>query len=52
MNNSKTYRHLDFSKLSGRKHHVITTEQSLKDVSRIEWSENVINGKKKVRITK
>ena len=48
---STQYKSLDLSKLlySGK---VISTEEALKDVEPIEWSEDVLSVKKKVSITK
>ena len=46
------YRKMNMSKLSNRKHKVISTNEALKDVAPIEWSSNVLNGTNKVRIDK
>lgn len=40
------YRKLDKSKLKNRKRTVISSEQALKDVTPIEWSDNVLEGTK------
>lgn len=45
-------RRLDFSKISGRIVGNVSTEEALKDVTPIQWSEDVLNGNKKVTITK
>lgn len=45
-----TYRKLNMSKLSGRKHRIISSETALKDVVPIEWSDDVKAGKKKIQI--
>lgn len=37
--------------LKNKKRKVISTEESLKDVTPIEWSEEVIKGDKKINIT-
>lgn len=41
-------RRLDFSKLSGRKLKIVSSEEALKDVIPINWSENVLSGDKKI----
>lgn len=46
------YRKMNMSKLSNRKHKVISTNEALKDVTPIEWSSNVLNGRNKIRIDK
>lgn len=43
-------RRLDFSKLSGRKLKIVSSEEALKDVIPINWSENVLSGDKKIFI--
>lgn len=50
--NALQYRKLDFSKIDGRITGTISSEEALKDVSPIKWSEDVLSGKKKVVITK
>lgn len=45
-----TYRKLNMSKLSGRKHRIISSETALKDVVPIEWSDDIKAGKKKIQI--
>lgn len=45
-------RRLDFSKISNRIVGNVSTEEALKDVTPIQWSEDVLNGNKKVTITK
>lgn len=50
--NSQEYRRLDFSKLKHRMGNIISTEEALKDVTPIQWPEEVLTGKKKVIITK
>lgn len=46
------YRKLDLSKLKSRKRKVISTEDSLRDIVPIQWSDEVISGQKKVVISK
>lgn len=46
------YRKLNMSKLSNRKHKIISTNEALKDVSPIKWSNDVLDGMKKVQIDK
>ena len=43
-----TYRKLNLSKLSNRKRYVISSNEALKDVTPINWSNEVKNGNKKV----
>ena len=50
--NNQIYRRLDFSKISSRNTKVVSSEEALKDVKPIEWSEDVLNGKRKVTIKK
>ena len=45
-----TYRKLNLSKLSNRKRYVISSNEALKDVTPINWSNEVKNGNKKVNI--
>lgn len=45
-------RALDLSKLRNRKHAILSTKEALKDVTPINWSKDVISGKRKVTITK
>lgn len=37
--------------LKNKKRKVVSTEESLKDVTPMEWSEEVIKGNKKVNVT-
>ena len=46
----KTKRRLDFSKLSGRKSKIVSSEDALKDVTPINWSKDVLSGDKKINI--
>ncbi len=46
----KKKRRLDFSKLSGRKSKVVSSEEALKDVTPINWSKDVLSGDKKINI--
>jgi len=38
------------AKLLNKKHRIISTEKSLKDIIPINWSEDVLSGKKKVEV--
>ena len=40
------------SKLSNRKSGFLTTSEAIKDITPIKWSDDIINGKKKVVISK
>ncbi len=50
--NNQAGRRLDFSKISNRNTKIVSSEEALKDVKPIEWSEDVLNGKRKVTIKK
>ena len=50
--NSKPIQRLDLEKLKSRITKVISTEEALKDVEPMEWSEEVLSGEKKVIITR
>ena len=43
---------LDFSKISSRNTKVVSSEEALKDVTPVEWSEDILNGKRKVTVKK
>ena len=45
-------RKLNKSKLVGRKRIVMSTEDAIKEISVIDWAEDIINGSKKVIIDK
>lgn len=49
---NQQYKKLDMSKLKFREHSIISTEEALKDVTPIDWPEDVLNGDKKVIISK
>lgn len=46
------YKKLNVSNLSNRRHKIISTVESLKDVTPIKWSDDVLDGTKKVQIDK
>lgn len=46
----KKKRRLDFSKLSGRKSKIVSSEEAVKDVTPINWSKDVLSGDKKINI--
>lgn len=50
--NNQTYRRIDFGKIRNRNRKIVSSEEALKDVKPIEWSEDVLNGKRKVTIKK
>lgn len=52
MANASVIRKLDFSKLSNRKSGFLTTSEAIKDITPIKWSDDIINGKKEVIISK
>lgn len=45
-------RKLDFSKLNHRKAGYLSTQEALKDIVPINWPQEVVNGSKKVVLTK
>lgn len=47
-----TVRRLDFEKISKRMVGKISSEEALAEITPIQWSEDVINGKKKVIVSK
>lgn len=49
---NQQYKKLNMSKLKFREHSIISTEEALKDVTSIDWPEDVLNGDKKVVISK
>ena len=51
-NKKQQYKKLDMSKLKFSEHSIISTEEALKDVTPIDWPEDVLNGDKKVIISK
>lgn len=48
---NKTTR-LDFSKINKRKHKTMSSANALKEIMPIKWSDDVLSGKKMVKITK
>lgn len=52
LNDRSGYRRLDMSKLKNRKIGTMSSEESLKDIVPFNWSEDVLNGKKKVIISR
>jgi hypothetical protein len=47
---NKKYKPLDLSKLAAKKSTIVSSEESLKDISPINWSKDVLSGKKKIRM--
>ena len=47
--NNQVGRRLDFSKISNRNTKIVSSEEALKDVKPIEWSEDVLNGKRDMK---
>lgn len=52
VSNNQVGRRLDFGKFSNRNTKMVSSEEALRDVKSIEWSEDVLNGKQKVIIRK
>lgn len=46
----KNYRSLNLDKLDNKKSKIISSQKSLEDISPINWSKDVLLGKKKVLI--
>ncbi|WP_165920870.1 hypothetical protein [Muricomes intestini] len=51
MNNTAEYKRLDFSKLNFDPT-PISTEESLRDITPIKWSKDVLSGKRKITLHK
>ena len=47
---NKKFKSLDLSKLNGKKSTIVSSEKALEDISLINWSNDVLSGKKKVLI--
>ena len=52
LDETKSYRRLDMSKLKNRKIGTMSSEEALKDIVPINWAEDVLNGQKKVVISR
>lgn len=46
------YRRLDFSKINTQRFSTASSEESLRDIAPIQWSKEVLNGEKRIRITR
>ncbi|UWG97984.1 hypothetical protein LPY66_04030 [Dehalobacter sp. DCM] len=44
------FKSLNLSKLNGKKTTIVSSEKALEDITPINWSKDVLSGKKKVRI--
>jgi hypothetical protein len=47
---NENYKSLDLNKLNTKKYTIISSEEALKDIIPINWSKEVLSGKKKVLI--
>lgn len=45
-----TMKTLDLNKLTDKKNIIVSSEKALKDVTPINWSDDVLSGKKKVKV--
>lgn len=45
---NKKFKSLDLNKLSEKKSTIVSSEKALEDISPINWSKDVLSGKKKV----
>lgn len=50
--NNKKLKSLDLNTLKNKKTIIVSSEEALKDVTPIDWSEDVLSGKKKVTLYK
>lgn len=50
--NNKKLKSLDLNKLKNKKVTIVSSERALKDVTPIDWNEDVSSGKKKVTLCK
>ena len=48
---NKTYATLDIKKLQSKPSRNISSKEALKNVERINWSKDVVEGRKKVMVT-
>ena len=46
------YAALDLQILTKKKGKIVTSEEALKDVRPVEWGEDVLQGRKKVKVTR
>jgi len=44
------FKSLDLSKLNGKKATIVSSEKALEDITPINWSKDVLSGKKKIII--
>ena len=51
-NTMAKYNTLDLCALMGKKSKIVSSEEALKNTKPIEWDDDVIQGKKKVLVTK
>lgn len=47
----KNYKSLDMSKIKDKKSSIVTSREALKDVTPINWSRDVLSGKKTITVT-
>lgn len=48
----KQFKSLDLNKLNNKKTVIVSSQEALKDVTPINWSEDVLLGKKKITIVR
>ena len=51
-NTMKKYTALDLQILTKKKGKIVTSEEALKDVQPVEWGEDVLRGRKKVKVVR
>jgi hypothetical protein len=47
---NKKFRSLDINKLNSKRYTIVSSEEALKDIIPINWSKDVLSGKRKVLI--
>lgn len=50
--NSKKLKSLDLNKLKNKKATIISSEKALKEVTPINWNEDILSGEKKITLCK
>jgi hypothetical protein len=48
---NKNFRSIDLNKLNNKKSVIVSSRIALKDVNTINWSEDVVSGKKKITVS-
>lgn len=48
--NNKEYRQFDINRIKNKQSKIVSSEEALKDVTPIKWSEDVLLGKRKITV--